>query len=33
MHPYSAVDTRVTEDGAAEESFVQPLVVPKAPDR
>lgn len=27
------VDTRVTEDGGAEESFVQPLVVPKTPQR
>ena len=28
-----AVDTRVTEDGGAEETFVQPLVVPKTPQR
>ena len=28
-----AVDTRVTEDGQAEEAFVQPLVVPRAPER
>ena len=28
-----AVDTRVTEDGIGEETFVQPLVVPKTPQR
>ena len=28
-----AVDTRVTEDGDAEELFVQPICVPKAPQR
>ena len=28
-----AVDTRVTEDGEAEETFVQPIVVPKTPKR
>ena len=28
-----AVDTRVTEDGQVEEAFVQPLVVPRAPER
>ena len=28
-----AVDTRVTEDGEAEETFVQPIVVPKPPKR
>ena len=27
------MDTRVTEDGQAEEAFVQPLVVPRAPER
>ena len=27
------MDTRVTEDGGAEETFVQPLVVPKTPQR
>ena len=28
-----AVDTRVTDDGVGEETFVQPLVVPKTPRR
>ena len=28
-----AVDTRVTQDGQAEEAFVQPLIVPRAPER
>ena len=28
-----AVDTRVTQDGQSEEAFVQPLIVPRAPER
>jgi pimeloyl-ACP methyl ester carboxylesterase/1-acyl-sn-glycerol-3-phosphate acyltransferase len=28
-----AVDTRVTRDGQAEEAFVQPLIVPRVPER
>jgi hypothetical protein len=27
------VDTRVTRDGQAEEAFVQPLIVPRVPER
>ena len=28
-----AVDTRVTEDGGAEETFIQPILIPKTPQR
>ena len=33
IQPARAVDTRVTEDGGAEEIFITPVVIPKIPQR